>query len=202
VGVIAKVAGDKLWLQLLIAAVIVFCLPKAGVVSFNYPFFLVGYLFNKYQEPKKLSRGGLARTLPLFILLVYFYRPEIFIYHSGSFIFTANPGWQLYFDLYRILTAALGCASVFFIVQKIKPQLQTKWGLFLQAIGHYSLPIYTLTTLVLSDTINLIVVPMKLNQIWYNLVCFGLTVIYSCILLAISRWLVKTSLGKVLMGER
>lgn len=145
---------DKMWL---LAAVIPVFFVTSDMIIFNlkymkyiYPYFVVGYLWNRQQGIHLLQKIRreylLIGCILIYIMLWFGLGYNTFIYNSGfSILGKAKPIVQIYYDLYRWIIGFIGSASVCLGILLPIPRLeQSKVGTGLKAIGECSLGIYML----------------------------------------------------------
>lgn len=130
---------------------ITFITPEYGSLStykFVYPYFIMGYLFQKHNFSehkmwKKLnSFSGSVILLLFYAILLLFYTRDSYIYTTGIYIFSDFPR-QLFIDLYRFLIGLIGSLCLILFVKKIpyKALISRNFRL-LYSLGQYSSFVY------------------------------------------------------------
>ena len=122
-----------------------------------FPYFVSGYLFNKYSYSNKIAELksptliGLSIVLVLLYIGLYFnFKNDYYIYKTGTCILTHKSidFYKLYIDIYRYTIGAIGSVSVLliqwlFITKKI---VKKSWLTSLIVnIGRRSLGIYIIS---------------------------------------------------------
>lgn len=164
-GCIGTIAFRRIKNRILRAAVI--CIAVMGLFVFpdkwnlylykyTFPFFFIGYLWNKYNISNEIQRcykameshssilvgGGIL--IIGYILLLKFYNRDSFIYLTKVSILekTEYEAWyQIKIDLYRWLIGMIGCTVAVVLCAVIK-KIPTKWIAY---IGRKSLGIYIIS---------------------------------------------------------
>lgn len=112
----------------LIGFLLTFFVPdilNSALYKFMYPFFILGYLFNKnhsvFSEFLKCRKNQILTAIfsgLIFAFLLLFYQKNSFIYTSGYYLFNNGfPVKQLGFDLYRMIIGIFGSV---FVISSIK----------------------------------------------------------------------------------
>ncbi len=135
---------------------------------YMYPYFIVGYWWNKYRLHDKIKCRLNAYTQVmvfafLFVLFVILYRQytvEDYIYVSGSGILkglrTSSPFidyHQLSIDLYRYLIGFVGSAVAFMVIRFLFKWGDMTWGRVMAKLGQKSLGIYAISVLFFNEFI-------------------------------------------------
>lgn len=124
---------------------------------FLYPFFLTGFMANKYEFRKQFCKKKTfligAFSIFLFALLIKFYNWDCYVYNTKIALYGSalNPIEQITIDIYRLFIGIIGSASTIFIAkvfyklicyfpQKIILHFITKTGQ--QSLGIYILNSY------------------------------------------------------------
>ena len=211
---------DKNWLKatlLIVGMVFVSMMPCYENNLYMYPFFVAGFLFAKFKDTKILKKINFLKyfSIPLFPVMMFFFKKEHYIYTSGIF---GSDGFieNLPNNLYRWAIGFVGSIFVLtllelifkFVVLKIKKPILSKG---IGKIGEKSLQIYILSIIFLSDYLPDVYGKIKelvgynvlaQNTILYNFVyTLLLAVAYSFILYFINRVLEKIKVSKILFGK-
>lgn len=133
--VINKCFGDSLKIYLLLWIIFLFTTDSNdwGIYKYMYPYFIIGYMSNKYKKNIFKFLGGYNTILLgcVFILLIYFYSKDIYIYISGYKIINislkesiinfnlSESIYQIYIDLYRFIIGIIGCFFTINIINYI-----------------------------------------------------------------------------------
>ena len=156
---INRLFNDNIWIFITLCILLYF-IPNsyiANVIVFTIPFFIMGYLSNKYEMPKriqnlsKLMKGIIiVFSFLLFIVLLLFYKKNYSVYVSGCYLFNLeySPSFILFANLYRNIAAITGCIVIFVCIYywlqlklfiKIKPLFIecSKASLIIYIINHY-----------------------------------------------------------------
>ena len=135
---------------------------------YMYPYFIVGYWWNKYRLHDKIKCRLNAYTQVmvfafLFVLFVILYRQytvEDYIYVSGSGILkglrTSSPFidyHQLSIDLYRYLIGFVGSAVAFMVIRFLFKWGNMAWSRIVAILGQKSLGIYAISVLFFNEFI-------------------------------------------------
>lgn len=118
--IVKKYCKDRLWVYLSIVLLSLFLTNNNNIYLyvFTFPYFLVGYLVNKYKFVSKKSNSILLLLLSgfTFIILICLYTNDIYVYISQTRIFPSIDGIrvQLYRDLFRWLIGGIGCFFCYF----------------------------------------------------------------------------------------
>ena len=135
---------------------------------YMYPYFIVGYLWNKYRLHNKIKcrLNAYTRVMVfafLFVLFVILYRQytvEDYIYVSGSGILkglsTSCPFIDyhlLSIDLYRYLIGFVGSAVAFIVIRFLFKWGDMTWGRVMAKLGQKSLGIYAISVILFNGFI-------------------------------------------------
>ena len=88
-----------------------------SLYKYMYPFYVAGYLCNKYDLKekfyKKINKYILLAALGvIFVVMVIFFNRDMYIYTTGHFILEKNVLKQLGIDFYRMVVGFAGSAFV------------------------------------------------------------------------------------------
>ena len=135
---------------------------------YMYPYFIVGYLWNKYRLHDKIKcrLNAYTRVMVfafLFVLFVILYRQytvEDYIYVSGSGILkglsTSSPFIDyhlLSIDLYRYLIGFVGSAVAFIVIRFLFKWGDMTWGRVMAMLGQKSSGIYAISVILFNGFI-------------------------------------------------
>lgn len=146
-----KYTKDNLLFYIILLVVFVF-IPdffQTSLIKNIYPFFVIGYYSNKCNIQKKLSSKKIS-AVPMIVILIsylvllYFYSKEKFVYVSGVSLFLNFNMNQIYIDIYRTIVALLGCIGIILLIQQIK--ISGFIERFLLYVGKNSLGIYAINS--------------------------------------------------------
>ena len=152
--------------------------------KFMYPFFVIGYLANKFNLFRSEKGVGIINSKKsllfpfslIFIFLLLIYNKSIYIYISGYCIFNhANPITMLGIDCFRFVIGLVGCVWFITLMSIIYPKIPILIKKFLILVGKNSLGIY-----IISDYIfcyMLLRICAKISHINYMLVILETIVI-------------------------
>lgn len=178
--VMEKMITDKYkWIGYIIGLFVMYVFPNQELNLFLYPFILVGFLFNKNSlELSKISIGKWC-VIPLWIILLFLFRRDCYIYISGISPWKSEleVGRHFVIDIYRYVIGFAGSLSVILIVQRLEgPLFKVRW---LAAWGENSMQIYIMQCFVMklySIGLALIVNKLGTNPITGNTVVFSIVI--------------------------
>lgn len=185
-----------------------FFIPDIGILAgckFVYPFFVIGYFYNKDNLKEKLKKTYTSISLLvfgfLFIILLLFYNRDSFIYISGHYIFQGVPIRQFFIDLYRFVIGLIGSVFILFLFYKIVPVIKGKFLKCIKIIGENTLGIYIISGYFLSSSIFL---NITATQTTINYLITIIETISVVLVSLICTLIIKKSniLNKLLLGGR
>lgn len=164
--VVNKLFKDRIIVYLIIGFVMLFIpdVYNANLYKYMYPYFVIAYLFNKYQMgekiecfSKRLIVGTSIAIVILYLGLFSFYGHDAFIYTTGITLLNKNMGMQFFIDIYRWVIGLLGSSCVIGIVvigakREFKITVINK---ILESIGKSSIGIYIISTMFINENILL-----------------------------------------------
>ena len=165
------------------------------------PFFVIGYLFNKYQ--KKFSKylnwkylGGIfIILLVIYIFLFFHFTYNKYIYTSSYFI--GNDIHVLFINIYRFLIGLIGSVLAILSIKVINNLIE-KIKIF-EILGHNSLGIYIISCYV--NSLLLIKYTANFSFSYLNIIYESVIVIGICMLiismLKLSRFTRRYLLGDI-----
>lgn len=214
--IVKKIFNDNIYVYIL-GFFISFIIPdmlNLSLYKFMYPFFILGYLYNKNKEflNKKLSvfkpEYLLVATAILYLLLMQWYNYNSYIYTSGHAIIGSHrTGYslnanqvvsQLYNDLFRFLVGLIGSV---FVILSIWFLLKTKVisrGVILTKLGVESLGIYIISGFIL-PILAMISMQFSLNYIYICIETVVVTLISYILIIPLKR---IGLINKILFGGR
>lgn len=156
--------------------------------KFMYPFFICGYLFNRYCAGKTLTFPKykiFAFSGILFACLLPFYNSSSYIYITGYFVLNGAPLRQFGIDLYRM---GIGFAGSIFVICLVKILVEKTQDTVLKKglsfLGKNSLGIYALSEYVFAFVLPMLTAP--LGGVNYLITFFEMMAISGiCLLMAL-----------------
>lgn len=162
---IIKVLFKDYWLVFILSIVLCPFIPQfvnSSVILFVYPFFVAGYLFNKYRLKtvteiiRTHKKYILCLLIVLWGLLLTQYRRETYIYTSGINVLVSDSIMhQLVVDVYRWITALFGSVSCILFVSTVLDQKNQGGAdknnmleIILSYLGDNSLVIYLTSSII------------------------------------------------------
>lgn len=188
---IVVVLVNKLLRDSIIAYIAIFLLTfivpddfKSYLYKFMYPYFVLGYLYNKYGLGERFRRiysspAFLIACAAVFAALLTQYNYESYIYTTGYYLFSGEPLKMLYTDVYRFIIGLVGSIFVMILIAKVNKYILPSIKRFFAFIGQNSLGIY-----IISDWIFLHI----LNKITYSFsdINYFVAIIETVIIAAVS----------------
>lgn len=125
--------------------------------KFMYPFFVIGYMFNKYSLQEKLQYIYRSKYFEigvgaLFFLMLLFYKHDMYIYISRYAIVGKDIIEQLYIDIYRLIIGLVGSIFTLIVLHKIYKSLQNKKFFdresLILTIGKNTMGIYIISSII------------------------------------------------------
>lgn len=136
-------------------------------ISFVFPYFVIGFLFNKYNLMEYFNRIKRKNFLFIpvmlfFILLLLIYKKGAFVYVSGNDILHSSVGHSVYkqfaIDMYRYLIGLIGSVAAIFLLFKVyaslNKSLSIKFKDLIENIGKLSLIFYIFEIIVNNQLIS------------------------------------------------
>lgn len=137
------------------------------VFAFTMPYFIIGYLFNKYQKAQMLTTLMAHNTIVwaisglAFIVLLGCFEDHYYAYVSKSYLFNGKypVSFMVFVNIYRHLTACAGCLFVFLSIWFVYGKFHHSLTTVLTELSKASLCIYSINyylndTLLLSLPVN------------------------------------------------
>jgi peptidoglycan/LPS O-acetylase OafA/YrhL len=200
--IVNKLFKDNLFVYIIIYCLLFFLpdLYNICLYSYMYIFFVLGYLFNKYNlKDSKYNNVNVIAIIStaMFLILLCFYNESAYIYTTGYYILKGNVVKQLIIDIYRTLIGLVGSISVISILKIINKKFKLKR---LSYIGKYSLGIYIVSDLVFVNIFSKF--EDYISNINYLLIIIEAIVVI-VISIVISKLIQKNKLlNKLLLGGR
>ena len=206
-----KIFKDKILIYVFIFTVS-FLIPDSynlALYKFMFPYFIIGYLYKKYNCQEKLSKiynsnYFICISGAIFFILLYYFERESYIYVSKHTILNKDIINQLSIDLYRYFIGFIGSIFTLSLLIKIyniiKKQIIFKENNFILTIGKNTMGIY-----IISGFINTYILNRVTSFITYpNFFIIG---IESVLVILISILIIKfiqryKILNKILLGAK
>ena len=150
-----------LYILICLISFIVPDINNLAVYKFMWPFFLIAYLFNKYDLKTKLQKIYLHKAFSIsciiiFIILLNFYNFNSYIYTTGYYIFNSNPLLQLHNDVFRLTIGLVGSLSMMCIVHAFIDLIPSVITKALSYIGTCTLGIYLVSNYLFDEVLKII----------------------------------------------
>lgn len=115
---------------------------------YMFPYFAVGYLYNKFKGPTAFNKIKNNHLVMLLIIMLFgitlsFYNYDSYIYTSSLSIL--NNKKQILIDLYRYIIGFLGIIVIVYISSFIYEKCKNKFIRLIEKIGKLSIGIYILS---------------------------------------------------------
>lgn len=163
--IIRRLFKDRILIYVLLGILALFLPSKWGspLYIYMYPYFIMGYLWNKYHLESKFHLSNLKikvcisfLCVVLFCILYMNFTKEDYIYTTGINILKINPEkgllldfHQISIDLYRYLIGFVGAATILIIINILlivfKIKEDSYIAIFLSKIGQKTLGIYIIS---------------------------------------------------------
>ena len=132
-----------------------------AVYKFMWPFFLLGYTFNKYDLKEKLKKFYfnkifIVSCFVIFIILLRNYNYNTFIYTSGFYILDKYPLMHIDNNILRFLVGVFGSLSIMYLVYgilKVTPDILKN---SFACLGKYTLGIYIISNYLFDEVFKII----------------------------------------------
>ncbi len=190
--------------------------PQTTLCVYVYPYFVLGFLFARYEQVLQRIRKLRFLSIPLFPVLMLFYEKKHYIYTTGLYDPKAGAAASLGTDLYRWLVGLVGCVFALVVLEaafrflfsrgKGRPVLR-----FLCGLGEKSLQLYCLQMIVIASWLDVIMQrlaarlggnPLYAVPAVYDLLLTPLLAwAFSRLLLAVVRGMEKHGIAAVLFGR-
>ncbi len=158
VFIIHKLFKDSICAYLICFAASFFIPDTYGLSLYKFmnPFYVAGYLYNKYDLKeklyKKLNKPILLTALGIvFVVMMLFFNRESYIYTTAHFILKSGMLKQLGIDIYRMMIGFVGSALVLVILQLLSSKLAgTKLFKGIVFLGKRTFGLYVISSFVFS----------------------------------------------------
>lgn len=205
---VEKPFKGRVWIYGLIMVPILFTqtVYNFHMYSYMYPYFVVGFLFNKFDgvnQYKKIAKKDwqiLILAIATFIALFIFYGYDSYIYTTGINLLGENGAiTQLGIDIYRWLIGFAGSITVIILCKMICDRWQGEGVKMFAYFGQISLGIY-----ILNSYMNNYALLRLVGGLLPNLFIWIVETIVSMILYAIAVEIIKKIpvAKKLLLGGR
>lgn len=171
--------------------------------KFMLPYFVLAYLFNKYDLKAKLNSIYVNITLAfssviIYILLLPHFGFDSYIYMSGYSILGKNVMYQLHNNAFRFVIGMVGSVSVMYFVYALTYKMPGRVKRPLAYVGASTLGIYLISNYLFDEVLKRMPIP-ALN-FWYVLIE---TVCVLAISLSLTALLKKFKItNRLLLGGR
>ena len=142
-------------------------LPGISMYVYMYPYFIMGYLFNKYKLSNKITtfNNNTKNILSAFLFIVFIglyflYTKEDYIYTTGTTIVKhiryLNPKIDLHqisIDIFRYTIGLVGSICALIVIRIIYKHIGGKTAIVLGKIGQKSIGIYIISTMFINNFI-------------------------------------------------
>ena len=154
---VEKLFQGRVWIYGLILVLLLFTPAKYNfhLYAFMYPYFVSGFLFNKfdgkdlYQRRVKTDWHALVVTGFIFGLLFLFYGHDSYIYTTGISLFSGNEVLvQLAVDIHRWIIGFTGSILIILLCKMICDKWQGTGVKIIAYFGQISLGVYILNSYV------------------------------------------------------
>ena len=150
--------------------------PNADRNIFMYPYFVIGFLFSKYQFriPNWIKYSGSIIASVLFFIMIFYYKKKHYIYISGIYYSEYSLSENISINIFRYAIGLFGSIFIVMIVSLLvsiatKKNYSSKGILFAFAgLGKYSLHIYIISSVVESWLILLLTSYIPNNNFFVN----------------------------------
>lgn len=208
--IINKLFKDSVILYVLIG-IIMLIIPdfyNLHLFKYMYPYFVLGYFFNKSFSTKNFQLNIIFLfSLLLYVPLMFFWDRSSYIYVSGVNIM-ANPKIidQLLIDIYRWVVGGIGSVlvlSLFFIIYK-KYELNNSLLNIIEKIGKFSLGIYIISNYIFIYFFPKYIYQIKVENSFINVIyMFFMTIIIITISYLTTKLMFKIKIiKKIFFGNR
>lgn len=202
--IIQKVLGDKPLLKyalMILATFAIGILPFNTYVIFVYPYFVAGFAFNEFLLFKNAKYIKLQPVfVVIWIVLLFFYKREDYIYVSGISPLTSAYGFwnQIFIDIYRYAVGLFGTLAVIYLLKLLYDKFSDSWFFesCLNYVGKHSMDIYVIQRLVIERYFSKFIAAVCPLFIMHNSVVF-----YVCVLTCAVAGLVIISLLAYVLGK-
>lgn len=160
-----------------------------ALYKFMWPFFLIAYMFNSYGWKNKMKKVYsdkyfIILVSVLFLVLLFFYDYDKYIYTSGYTIIGKNPITQIYNNFFRFAIGMVGSITIMYIIYALTNRLPRRVNCFLAYIGKNTLGIYIISGYIFTEI--LCTVTSQLKGINYFFIFIeALCILYTSIIVTV-----------------
>lgn len=168
-----------------------------------YPYFIIGYLFNKHYNKNRIQYKFNSKILitiigTIFFILLLFYNKNTYIYTTLIRITENNYQDQIWYDTYRYLIGILG--SLFFILVFMRNKFNIpKINNFVLLLGRETMGIYIISTFINNNIMNHF--SKHINQFSILITCFETIIVLAICLITIKFISKSKYLSLLLLGK-
>lgn len=151
-----------------------------NLYKYMYPFFLVGYIANRYNVAEILKKVNSKCVVFIFtiiyVIMLFFWKTEMSIYISGfRLLGKESVIYQFCIDIFRYIIGFLGSFIFIYFISIISKKLKTKSKSVLTYIGKNTMGIY-----IISDLLSVYIlkrVTSNISELNYIITCVETLVI-------------------------
>ena len=163
---------NNLFIYVVLGILILFLPEKFNLVyiKFMYPYFVLGYLLNKYKTKimEYIDIIGISCTI-LFLILLIGWTKDYYIYTTGMNLYVNNIFRKLFVICYRYLAGVSGAGFIIYIIYKFYQD--NKYTNILNKIGKYTLGIYIVQTYIVMILDGFVIPSFLINNfLVYNFI--------------------------------
>lgn len=172
VTLIHRFFKDNLFTYVIIGILILFVPEKFNLVyiKFMYPYFVFGFLFNKYRTKirKYADIIGISCII-IFVILLIGWTKDYYIYTTGMSLYVSNIVNKLFIIFYRYLSGLVGSGFIIYIIYRLyKNNVYTN---ILSKVGNYTLGIYIIQSYIVKLLDRFIIPNFFINNLFtYNFI--------------------------------
>ena len=176
---------------------------NTAVYKFMLPFFILAYLFNKYDLKTRLEKiythkaFGFTALFAFLILLPHF-NYDTFIYTTGYYILDKNVVYQLHNDCFRFVIGLVGSIAIMCIVHAFTDIMPSFMKKALAYLGGCTFGIYLISNYLFDEVLKYL--PIQELNYWYvaiEVIC--VTTVSLLLTLLIKRFKIT---NRLLLGGR
>ena len=150
--IVRKLFKDNLIIYVFICF-LTFILPDVlnfQLYKYMWPFFLIAYLFNKYNYKDKLKKIYLNKffifsCITIFMIMLSFFNYNIYIYTSGFTIINKEPLMQIYNNSFRFIIGIFGSISMMYLIYISMDKIPNSIIKIFSILGKNTLGIYIIS---------------------------------------------------------
>lgn len=184
---------------LMLACFFIIIFPNYHLNLYMYPYFIIGFIYarNKNKISDNYTKRLALFCIPFFIILMFFFQKKHFIWTTGIYGNKHSLIEYMFIDLFRYLIGLIGSIAFVKIISLLLNTKRMKAEKLLSDFGQYSLQIYLIQRIIVESWYpNLLKIATTqinkpISQLYYNSCCILLALIFSIIILFISKILTK-----------